>query len=83
MMRLHICYITKDDFFPAFHSAFSTAMTESDIQGVPEVLDVVRVDKKRVGDKVRFIAIRDVGRCEPAEVAITELSRILRPAPRA
>ncbi len=46
---------------------------------VPDVLDLVRVDKKRVGDQLRFIAIRDVGRCELAELAVQELSRILRP----
>ena len=48
-----------------------------------DVLSRVRVDKKRVGDKVRFIVIREVGRCETAEIAITELGRILRPVPGA
>jgi shikimate kinase/3-dehydroquinate synthase len=48
-----------------------------------DVLARVRVDKKRVGDKVRFIVIREVGRCETAEIAITELGRILRPVPGA
>ena len=43
-----------------------------------DVLARVGVDKKRVADKVRFIAIREVGRCEPVEIAITELRRILR-----
>jgi hypothetical protein len=33
MMRAHISHITKDDFFPAFHAAFNTAMTKSNIQG--------------------------------------------------
>src|ERR1700722_654656 len=33
MMRAHIVYITKDDFFPAFHAAFNIAMTESNIRG--------------------------------------------------
>jgi len=42
------------------------------------VLDRVRVDKKRVGDKVRFIAVREVGSCEPVEVGVAELGRILR-----
>jgi shikimate kinase/3-dehydroquinate synthase len=46
---------------------------------VSDVLDLVRVDKKRVGDKVRFIAVRDVGRCESVEIAFAELGRILRP----
>ncbi|KAJ5621159.1 hypothetical protein N7510_005143 [Penicillium lagena] len=33
MMRAHITHITKDDFFPAFRSAFFATMTESNIQG--------------------------------------------------
>jgi len=48
-----------------------------------DVLARVQVDKKRVGDKVRFVVIREVGRCETAEIAITELRRILRPVPGA
>ncbi|MGE5182400.1 MAG: 3-dehydroquinate synthase, partial [Acidobacteriota bacterium] len=43
-----------------------------------DVLARVGVDKKRVADKVRFIAIREVGRCEPVEITITDLRRILR-----
>ncbi|HEY3802078.1 MAG TPA: 3-dehydroquinate synthase [Kofleriaceae bacterium] len=45
---------------------------------VPAVLDHVRVDKKRTADNVRFIAIREVGSCEPIDVPIAELGRILR-----
>jgi hypothetical protein len=33
MMRAHITHITKDDFFPAFHAAFLSAMTENNIRG--------------------------------------------------
>jgi shikimate kinase / 3-dehydroquinate synthase len=44
----------------------------------PEVLDRVRVDKKRVADRVRFVAIREVGACEPFELEVSELGRILR-----
>ena len=43
-----------------------------------DVLARVGVDKKRVADKVRFIVVREVGACEPVEIAITELPRILR-----
>ncbi len=43
-----------------------------------EVLQRVQVDKKRIGANLRFIAIREVGACEPVEVAVTELRRILR-----
>ena len=45
-----------------------------------EVLDRIRVDKKRIADKVRFIAMREVGLCDPVEIAVTELRRILRPS---
>ena len=43
-----------------------------------EVLARVKVDKKRIGAKLRFIAVREVGACEPVEIAVTDLSRILR-----
>ena len=46
-------------------------------------LDRVKVDKKRIGDKVRFIAIREVGMCDPVEIDGTELRRILRRLPPA
>ncbi|MDQ3340398.1 MAG: 3-dehydroquinate synthase [Myxococcota bacterium] len=44
-----------------------------------EVLAGVKVDKKRIGANLRFIAVREVGACEPIEIAVTDLSRILRP----
>ena len=43
-----------------------------------DVLGRIRVDKKRIGDKLRFVAIREVGVCDPVEIAVTELPRILR-----
>jgi 3-dehydroquinate synthase len=46
-----------------------------------DVLDRIRVDKKRIGDKVRFVAVREVGACDPVEINVTDLRRILRPAP--
>ncbi|NVB82036.1 MAG: 3-dehydroquinate synthase [Kofleriaceae bacterium] len=45
-----------------------------------DVLGRLKVDKKRMGDKLRFIAIREVGACVPVEIAVTELRRILRPS---
>lgn len=48
-----------------------------------DVLDRLKVDKKRYGDKLRFIATREVGACDPVEIAVTELRRILRPVPAA
>jgi shikimate kinase/3-dehydroquinate synthase len=43
-----------------------------------DVLARLHVDKKRVGDRVRFIAIREVGACEPVDIPVAELGRILR-----
>jgi len=49
----------------------------------PAVLDRVGVDKKRIGNHLRFVVVREVGSCETAEIAVTEISRILRSAPTA
>jgi len=46
-----------------------------------DVLARVQVDKKRVGANLRFIVVREVGVCEVAEIAVTEVRRILRPDP--
>jgi shikimate kinase/3-dehydroquinate synthase len=43
-----------------------------------DVLARLHVDKKRTGDRVRFIAIREVGACEPVDIPLAELGRILR-----
>jgi len=43
-----------------------------------DVLARLHVDKKRVADRVRFIAIREVGLCEPVDIPLSELGRILR-----
>jgi shikimate kinase/3-dehydroquinate synthase len=42
-----------------------------------DVVSRILVDKKRRGNMLRFIAIRDIGACEPVEVAVAELQRIL------
>lgn len=44
-----------------------------------DVLARVQVDKKRLGANLKFVAVREVGACEPVEIAVTELRRILRP----
>ncbi|MGN6107344.1 MAG: 3-dehydroquinate synthase [Kofleriaceae bacterium] len=46
-----------------------------------DVLARVGVDKKRAGRRIGFIAIREVGACEPVELELAELGRILRGAP--
>jgi len=33
MMQAYITYITKDDFFPTFHTAFFTTIIENNIRG--------------------------------------------------
>jgi len=48
-----------------------------------DVLARIQVDKKRLGGNLRFLVIREVGVCEPVEIAITALRTILRPDPAA
>ena len=48
-----------------------------------EILARLSVDKKRIGANLSFIAIREVGGCEPTAIAVTELRRILRSGPLA
>lgn len=48
-----------------------------------EILARIKVDKKRIGAKLRFVAVREVGHCEPVEIAVTEISRFLRSASNA
>ncbi|HWU90472.1 MAG TPA: hypothetical protein VN253_24575, partial [Kofleriaceae bacterium] len=63
--------------------AASGLPTDLDRWLTDDVLARVRVDKKRLGAHLRFIAIREVGACEPVEIAVTELPRILRRVPGA
>ena len=55
--------------------------TDLDRWLTPEVLARVSVDKKRAGSTLRFVAVRDVGRCELTDIAVVDLPRILLPAP--
>ncbi len=48
MICAHIIHITKDDFFPAFHAAFKSAMTESNIQGGFRGAGLVPFDPEKV-----------------------------------
>ena len=43
------------------------------------ILARLAVDKKRIGATLSFIAIREVGSCEPTAIDLTEVRRILRP----
>ncbi len=46
----------------------------------PSVIARIAVDKKRAGTSVRFVTIRDVGRCEVTHIPLADLPRILLPA---
>jgi hypothetical protein len=48
MIRAHILHITKDDFFPAFHTAFKETMTESNIQGGFRGAGILPLDPEKV-----------------------------------
>ena len=48
-----------------------------------DVLARIQVDKKRIAANLRFLLIREVGVCEPADIPLTELRTILRPVPGA
>lgn len=54
--------------------------TELDAYLNEAVLSRLAVDKKRAGSAVRFITVREVGACEPVDLALEELRRILRPS---
>jgi shikimate kinase/3-dehydroquinate synthase len=43
-----------------------------------DVISRIRVDKKRVGKSLRFVAIREVGLCEPVDIAVEQVQRFLR-----
>ena len=43
-----------------------------------DVLERVQVDKKRIGKSLSFLVVREVGQCEPVEIDVTEVRRILR-----
>jgi shikimate kinase/3-dehydroquinate synthase len=47
-----------------------------------DVLGRIRVDKKRVGDDLKFVAVREVGVCEPINVAVEDARRFLRSSRR-
>ncbi|MCX5741916.1 MAG: 3-dehydroquinate synthase, partial [Proteobacteria bacterium] len=57
--------------------------TDLDRYLVDHVLARVTVDKKRIGGTVNFIVVRELGRCEPHAIAVSDLQRILRSSPRA
>jgi 3-dehydroquinate synthetase len=48
-----------------------------------DVLARLQVDKKRLGTRLRFLVIREVGACEPVDIGLAELRTILRPDPGA
>ncbi len=71
---------------PALATEVAEALAASGLPHEPApyltdvILDRLAVDKKRHGSAVRFIAVREVGACEPVAIEVTDLRRILRPA---
>ena len=43
------------------------------------VVERIGVDKKRTGPTIGFITVSEMGKCSRTLIALTELSRILRP----
>ena len=67
---------------PAVHAALARTglPTALDPWLTPPVLARLAVDKKRAGASMRFVTIRDVGRCEVTHIPLADLPRILLPA---
>ncbi len=58
--------------------AASGLATDLDKWLTDDVLGRVRVDKKRVGNRLKFVAIREVGSCEPIDIAVDDARTFLR-----
>jgi len=71
---------------PGLADEVSAALARSGLPSDPRpllseaVIARIGVDKKRRGATVRFVAVREVGRCELAEVPVADLATILRSA---
>jgi len=76
---------TRRDLEHELVAALRASGLPGDLDGylTDDILARVQVDKKRIGANLRFIMIREVGACEPTEIAVAELRRILRRAPAA
>ncbi len=58
--------------------AASGLATDLDQWLTDDVLGRVRVDKKRVGSRLKFVAVREVGSCEPIDIAVDDARTFLR-----
>ena len=67
---------------PAVHAALARSGLPTALEPwlTSSVLARIGVDKKRAGTGVRFVTIRDVGRCEVTQIPLADLPRILLPA---
>ncbi len=80
------CRVSAHLGAPSHEAEVTTALartglpTDLDRWLTAAVLARVAVDKKRAGSHLRFVTIRDVGRCEVAEIVTADLPRILLPA---
>ncbi|MCG8421129.1 MAG: 3-dehydroquinate synthase [Proteobacteria bacterium] len=43
-----------------------------------DVIERIRVDKKRTGARIRFVTIKEIGECSLTHLALSEIERILR-----
>jgi 3-dehydroquinate synthetase len=83
------CRVSASLGYPDLGPELADALYRSGLPADPspwltgDVLARLHVDKKRVGGTLKFIIVREVGAGEPAALAVTELTRILRSSPSA
>jgi 3-dehydroquinate synthase len=44
----------------------------------PKVLEAIRMDKKRAGERIHFVLLREIGEAYVEEIAIEELEELIR-----
>lgn len=58
--------------------AASGLATDLDRYLTDDILGRIRVDKKRVGNRLKFVTLRGVGACEPIDITVDEARTFLR-----
>jgi 3-dehydroquinate synthase len=73
------------DLEPQIREALAASGLATDVNHwlTDDVIGRIKVDKKRLGKTLRFVVIREVGRCEPVDITVDEVQRILRSGQRA
>ncbi|MFT3695483.1 MAG: bifunctional shikimate kinase/3-dehydroquinate synthase [Kofleriaceae bacterium] len=78
------CRVSRELGFSDLETRVADALARSGLPHDPRAylseatIARISVDKKRSGNSVRFIAIREVGACEPVELPLQKLGEILR-----